>query len=297
MWLTWLPEVGRNLGMAIGPIRDIRTRSPRAMPSQPPMPADIERYALMPLRAVQRLAGDFQGRDVLELGPGDNLVSGLAFVAAGARSYAAVERFASDFNGPRSRLWYRALRDSWQSLMPDREWPDSYDPDSFPEAYADTVRAYTQAVEDFRPSTSYDFVCSFQVGEHVSDVGAFARLTAQALKPDGTAVHRIDFGPHGRWSSFADPLTFLRVPDRLWRIATSHRGMPNRLRCHDFIRAFEEEGLRVEIFDRTMIDAGTVDITRLPKSVASIPTESLLTLDAVFVCRKVQKGDRPSTTS
>ena len=90
------------------------------------------------------------------------------------------------------------------------------------------------------------------MGEHVSDVEQFARLTADLLAPGGMAIHRVDFGPHDCWPDYPDPLTFLRFPPQVWAAMGSNRGTPNRLRHHEFLRAFAVAGLDAEPVDRSV---------------------------------------------
>ena len=67
-------------------------------------------------------------------------------------------------------------------------------------------------------------ICSFQVGEHITDIDAFARTNMELLeKPGGVALHRVDFGPHDCWYSYDDPMTFLRFSDGAWRLTGSNR--------------------------------------------------------------------------
>jgi Methyltransferase domain len=138
---------------------------------------------------------------------------------------------------------------------------------------------------------TFDIVCSFQVGEHVSDVEGFAHSSSKLLKPYGVAVHRIDFGPHGAWRSYEDPLTFLRVPELLWRVMGSARGTPNRRRVHELEDAFRAAGLAVQLCGIERYAASRTDLRRLPSRFRKMPVESVLTETAVLVARHAQ----PST--
>jgi len=110
-------------------------------------------------------------------------------------------------------------------------------------------------------------------------------MNALLLKPGGTAVHRVDFSPHGCWSAYPDPLTFLRFPDWLWNLMGAHRGIPNRHRHDEFCAAFEAAGLKVDATNLERYEPEQVDRARLVKRFQHAPQESLLVSAATYVCR------------
>lgn len=117
-------------------------------------------------------------------------------LAAGARSYTALDRFVGDCSGARAKEWYAGIQRAWPRHFHDRPWPEGLDAERFPEAFADRVRTLDGAVETGRSDRRFDVVTPWQVGEHVKDIRAFASLTAELMRPGGSAVHRVDFGPH-----------------------------------------------------------------------------------------------------
>ena len=64
--------------------------------------------------------------------------------------------------------------------------------------------------------------------EHLYDPLAALDDMAAALTPGGTLIHRIDFRDHGMFAGH-HPLTFLTIPDALYRAMTRGSGRPNRL--------------------------------------------------------------------
>lgn len=278
-------QVAKNVAMGISPLRSARLRRPRAGAAFTGSDQVIERYALQALRTLLSHHGSVEDLDVIELGPGDTLASGLALLAAGAASYTVLDRFVPDYGGPQARRWYVGLAEAWPRCFPERPWPGWLDPASFPEGAGDRLSFIPGSVEQARAGRRYDLVCSFQVGEHVADVDLFARLTADLLAPGGLAVHRVDFGPHDCWERYADPLVFLRFPSRLWSAMGSNRGTPNRLRHHQFLDAFTAAGLRTECVDRTHFAPEKVRLDLLPPPFRTMPTESLLTESVIYLCR------------
>lgn len=164
-------------------------------------------------------------------------------------------------------------------------WPAELHGETFPECCGDRVEVVGLPFEQYRPAKRFDVVCSFQVGEHLSDIEAFARLHRHILAPNGLAVHRVDFAPHDRWEAHEDPLTFLRPPDWLWTLMGSHRGIPNRLRHHEFCAAFEAAGLEIVKTELTTFDPRRIDRARLAPRFRQMPEESLRVESAIYVCR------------
>jgi hypothetical protein len=271
-------ESAKNALMAVPVVRDWRINRPRAGAEF--SPDLLERYAFQGLREVERLVGPVRGKSIVEFGPGDTLSAGIAFLAAGAASYASLDRFVPDYSRAAAKRWYTGVQSGWANAFPDYPWPADLDPSTFPEAYpADRVRHISGAIENAAADTRYDVVTSWQVGEHVNDIQAFANLTARLLVPGGAAIHRIDFGPHDCWLCY-DPWLFLRFPSMLWHMMGSNRGYPNRRRHHEFLAAWQSAGLTVKFHDTTRFD-GT---GRLRGTFVSMPHSSLMIKDTVYVC-------------
>jgi hypothetical protein len=163
-------------------------------------------------------------------------------------------------------------------------WPAHLDPERFPD-YAE-VTTYQVPVEDFDERGRYDLVCSFAVGEHVSDLRAFAAANQRSIAPAGAGVHVIDFGGH-QWERSDDPYLFLRFPDPIWRAMSSNRGLPNRARFHEFVAAFAESGLSVDVVDKKLFRSVR---SRPPSWLGRLPEESTTIQEATFIVRPM--GDR-----
>jgi hypothetical protein len=122
------------------------------------------------------------------------------------------------------------------------------------------------------------------VGEHVNSVRAFAEMNARLLAPNGVGVHRVDFGPHGCWANYHDPLTFLRFPDWLWELMGSNRGTPNRRRYHEFCREFERAGLKIDVIGRELFQKEKIEFTKMAGNFRGMPEDSIATGTAIFIC-------------
>ena len=279
-------QIAYNVAMSVPPIRQWRlNRRPRAGAAFTGDPQLLDRYAFQALRGIERYAGSIRGHTVIEFGPGDTLSAGLAVLAAGAERYVALDRFVPDYSRRAAKRWYEGVRAAWPSAFPDRAWPEYLEARRFPEGYADRVGHLTGSVEQVTVDEQFDIVSSWQVGEHVLDVSAFAFLTARLLKPDGIAIHRVDFGPHDCWRDYRDPLTFLRLPGPIWTAMGRSRGLPNRVRHHEFLEALQAAGLTVRCHDVSTFATSGIEFARLRPQYREIPRESLLVQDVVYVCQ------------
>ena len=277
-------ELAANAAMALPTVRTWRLRKPRAGVRFTGEQGQLDRYAFQALRGGEDVVGSIIGQDVIEYGPGDTLSSGLTMLAAGARSYRALDRFVADYSSAEAKNWYGAIRAAWGGTFPDRPWPEDLDPARFPEAYGDRVGTLDESIESLRSTERFDVVTSWQVGEHVRDIQALADQTARLMRPDGVAVHRVDLGPHA-WERYDDPLLFLRFPSPLWLAMGSNRGLPNRFRHHEFMTAWQGAGLSVVCRDVSHFDDSLIAFDKLARRFRSMPRESLLVRDVVYVCR------------
>jgi SAM-dependent methyltransferase len=279
-------EVAKNVMMAFPQVRRWRLKRPRAGALFTGSAEDLERYAFYPLRNLQEVLGSVKDLDILEIGPGDFMTSGLSLLAGGAKSYTVIDRFIGDYGKPEAKTWYKGIRDAWPRFFPNLNWPKYLETGNFPEDYPDRIDVLTGTIEEANSPKKYDLVCSYQVGEHVNDIEAFARANVDFLTPNGVAVHRVDFGPHDCWAFYQDRLTFLRFPQWLWWLMGSNRATPNRKRYHQVYAALEKAGLRVEVIGLELFPEDMVKRARLAKRFEGMPFDSLTVGTAIFICRR-----------
>lgn len=160
---------------------------------------------------------------VAEIGPGDNFGVALLMRADGAREVHAVDRFWSRRDPERQRAIYAALAAK-------RPEADLFDGPPAEETMRGVVyRAGEPAERFFRTcGLSFDAIVSRAVLEHLFDpLGALDDMAA-ALNPGGQLIHRIDLRDHGMFAGL-HPLTFLTVPDAVYRRMVTASGRPNRV--------------------------------------------------------------------
>ena len=161
---------------------------------------------------------------VAEVGPGDNFGVALRMLGAGAEHVHTIDRYRSVRDNVRETLVYRALaeRHGFGRLLTDAG-------DGSIGIRGLTAHAGALAETFFRSSGHrFDYIVSRAVLEHLYDPLAALDDMAASLTPGGTLIHRIDFRDHGMFAGH-HPLTFLTIPDALYRAMTRGSGWPNRL--------------------------------------------------------------------
>jgi SAM-dependent methyltransferase len=98
---------------------------------------------------------------------------------------------------------------------------------------------------------AFDFIISRAVLEHLYDPISALDDMADALKPGGMLVHRIDLRDHGMFENM-HPLTFLTIPEQIYRRMVRNSGRPNRVLLSAYRDWLKRSGLD-----------GDVRITRL----------------------------------
>jgi SAM-dependent methyltransferase len=238
-----LKELAKNVAMAFGPIRSLRLKSART--SLNPDASQVYRYAFWLPDLVLKHVGPVDGKDILEIGPGDHLATGLTFLALGAKSYTCLDRFPGAYSNQYARSWYEVAREHFPAQF-SRPWPNWLSPATYPDAYPQ-VSTLSTSIEQLQEHRAFDVVCSFAVGEHVTNVDAFAMANRKLLRPTGQAVHYVDFGGHFWEKDPKDPLMFTRIPRWLWNAMGSNRGYPNRVPFPDYTSRLERAGLNVRL--------------------------------------------------
>ena len=238
-----LQEFAKNFAMGFAPFRFIRLKSNRIRTSAAPDKSLLGRYAYWLPELILKYIGSVEGKDILEIGPGDHIGTGLAFIALGARSYTTLDRFTRNYSNQLARGWYALVQEEFSATF-SRPWPGGLSHDSFPQS-CDKVKCLRMSIEELGDCSQYDIVCSYAVAEHVSSVPRFAEANRRLLRRDGRALHAIDFSGHG-WERNGDEMLFTRIPEWAWSAMGSNRGYPNRIPFPDFKLILESAGLDVQ---------------------------------------------------
>ena len=287
IYKDFLKETAKNVLMGNAAFQKWRAKRPRAGAYFTGSDEELERYAFLGLNLIKKYVGDIKGKSVCEIGAGDYLTSGFSLLAAGASRYTVIDRFPGNYTGEIAKRWYQGIEDNWSKTYHEIVWASDIKAADFPENYADRLELIAQPIETAATENKFDIVCSFQVGEHISNVDAFVEMNKRLLeKPNGAALHRVDFGPHDSWFQYRDPMTFLRFSDSAWNLTGSNRGTPNRFRHHQFMEAFDRAGFSVEIVFSEEFEREKVDFSRLDRKFKAMPSESIMVGTAIYLLRQ-----------
>jgi hypothetical protein len=237
--------------MGVPAVRQARLRRPRALTRSSP---DLARtYWEQFARLLEAVGPDrFSGGLVAEVGPGDAIPNGLLALAMGARRYIAIDRFLGDITGPIARGLYRDVLAYAPPCMLEGLRSRGLDPEDFPWDQGDgrppVLELRSEGLEwlSTHRAPRVDLLFSIATLEHLLDVPSALCAMGDLVVPGGTVYHEVDYGPHADWGSYANPLSFLAVPDRLWRLSGSNRGMPNRFRHSELMHSLALSGFRCE---------------------------------------------------
>jgi SAM-dependent methyltransferase len=196
-------------------------------------PTQRAHYALEEFKDYLRDSGlteeDFRGKNILELGPGENLGVALLFLNAGAHSVTCVDRFSSLHSSEKQLATYAALEKKIGLPLLGRFVEEDSQGVHFSPQIRYLKNVAGEHLGDHVSPSSIDIVISRAVLEHVYDVATVLNSMDATLKPGGTMIHEIDFRDHGMFSSYGlHPLTFMTFRGMLWKRMSDQNGSPNR---------------------------------------------------------------------
>lgn len=195
---------------------------------------------------------DLQDKRILEIGPGDNLGVALMFLASGSAQVVSLDKFLSKRESEQERKIYQELRRQLNDYS--RELFDTIiNLDGKIEINSDKLRyIYGHGIEeanDFLEPESFDFIVSRAVLEGIYDIDAAFSVMNSLLIPGGLMIHKIDLRDYGMFSGFGmHPLTFLTIPDSIYRLMTKESGRPNRRLINYYRQKMIDLGYDTKIF-------------------------------------------------
>lgn len=202
------------------------------------------------------------GKRILEVGPGDNFGVALKFIVAGAAQVVCLDKFYSERNLEQQTRIYRQLR---QELSPEQMR-------AFDEAIglngeiklnpARIEYIYGHGVEEadqiLKPA-SFDFIVSRAVIHNVYDLDRGFDAMDRLLAPGGYMLHKIDFSDENMFSSRGmHPLTFLTIPESIYRLMARDSGKPNRRLINDYREQMRRRGYEGKIFISAVLGVGVL---------------------------------------
>lgn len=207
----------------------------------------------------------FAGRRVLELGPGDTLSVGLVARDRGAVHYDAYDRFDL---GARDDEYLRAVYGALVEGGGARA-----------DALLRDAVVHHDPVELKRAGQRYDLVVSRSVLEHVDDLDALYATLRAVTTDDAVMIHKVDLRSHH--NQHDHDLDFLMLPEGPYRFATTHVGMPNRVRATEYLALAPRAGFVTRWAARThVLDVAAVESVRaqLAAPFRAMPVDDLRVL-------------------
>ncbi len=195
---------------------------------------------------------DIQGKKILEIGPGDNFGVALKFLVNGAEQVVSLDKFFSERDPKQQLQIYEAMR---EGLNDQQKY-------IFDEviSFGDTIEfnakklkyIYGHGIEEaggMFEAESSDFIVSRAVVEHLYDTDTAFQVMNNLLIKGGYMLHKIDLRDHGLFTEGGmHPLTFLTIPDPIYKLMTYNCGKPNRRLVNYYKHKMEELGYGMKIF-------------------------------------------------
>jgi SAM-dependent methyltransferase len=257
---------------------------------------------------------NIKGKRILELGCGDNVGVALRFLADEAAQVVCLDKFYALRDSQNERDIYLELR---QRLSSDqrRAFDDAVNLTSGIEINQQRLRCiHGRELDEFARDNNndedrFDIILSRAVIEEIYDPEPIFETADRLLRPGGLVSHKIDLSDYGM-----NPLTFLTIPEWIYRRMASASGIPNR----KLIGYYRELVARFEYSARFFIsnlvgrgdliphkerlelniDYGESEISlienfrpRLNSTFANLPTEDLLVSGIFLVARKPNESD------
>jgi SAM-dependent methyltransferase len=204
----------------------------------------------------------FAGKRILEVGPGDNFGVALRFLADGAAKVVSLDKFYSERNEEQQARIYRALR---EQLSPEQAavFDQSMRLDGQVELNKNRLEyIYGHGIEEadrILEPESFHFIVSRAVMHNVYDIERGFVAMDRVLAPGGYMAHKIDFSDENMFSSRGmHPLTFLTIPERIYRLMAKDSGKPNRKLIADYRKLMRRLDYDAKLFVSSVVGAGAL---------------------------------------
>ncbi|MSP59291.1 MAG: methyltransferase domain-containing protein [Myxococcales bacterium] len=208
----------------------------------------------------------FTGR-VAEIGPGDSAGVALLMRHLGAAAVDLIDRFHSRRDPEQQAAIYQALSRKYglEALRTKATW-DEDGIDGVEWRVGRSAEAFFADCAT-RRGRIYDLVVSRHVMEHLYDPLTGLRDMLRCTKPGGRVAHQVGFHDHGMFTPRHHALTFLEIPEVLYRHMTANSGRPNRVLTHWFRRCLDDL-VAAGAIDYTLDVTHLVDVGRLGRAQA-----------------------------
>ena len=200
---------------------------------------------------------NFRGKRILEIGPGDNLGVALKFLVAGAAQVVCLDKFYSKRKFEQEYELYQALRAQLDENSK-KLFDEAINLKNGIEINSNKLKyIYGISINEARNlfnKESFDFIISRAVLEHIYDIDTAFSVMNDFLVSGGYMMHKIDLQDHKIFSSGEmHPLTFLTIPDFLYRLISKYTSHPNRKLIKYYRQKMIELGYDTKIFITSVV--------------------------------------------
>lgn len=213
-------------------------------------------------RYAQLTPEKIRGMRIVELGCGDNVGVALKFLADGAEQVVCVDKFYSMRDVEKEHTIYVELR---KTLSPVQQaaFDNVADLSSSIKLDEDRLRCiYGLELDEFvAPDTehAFDIVMSRAVIEEIYEPDKLFAAADKLLKVGGLMIHKIDLSDYGMFSNGGmNPLTFLTIPEWLYRRMASESAIPNRKLISYYRDLITRIGYDAQIWVTSVIGGGDI---------------------------------------
>lgn len=205
-----------------------------------------------------------RGKRILELGFGDNVGVALRFLAAGASRVVCIDKFYSRRDVTREREIYAALR---QELSPEEkerlaeavDMAEGIKLNPHRLSCINGLDLETAADQLLKEEQIFDLIISRAVIEEIYEPERVLAAADKLLAPGGLMLHKIDLSDYGIFSEGGmHPLTFLTIPESVYRLMASDSGIPNRKLIDYYRQRMRELGYDAKFFITSLVGHGAV---------------------------------------
>ena len=200
---------------------------------------DYLAYGGVPSSALQRMR-------ILEVGFGDNIGVALKFIAQGASHVSCLDKFYAKRDTDQERQIYRALRETLDEASKTR-FDEAIDLENEVHANPGKIKCIygvdVEDSEDLAHGPLYDLVISRGAIQDIYEPQKAFEGMDRLLVPGGCMLHKIDLSDQGMFRDRGlNPLTYLTIPEAIYRLMAKDSGRPNRKLRSDYHAILAELG-------------------------------------------------------
>ena len=183
-----------------------------------------------------------KNKQILELGPGEDLGIGLYLLYQGIKKYNALDVFDLIKQTPDD--FYSELFSYLKNILKaDDESIESLQNEYrlFRENNSKKLNYVCDKSFNISKFKNIDIIFSQAAFEHFDDIETMISQLSSVVKPGGVLVAQVDLTTHTRWIKTFDPLNIYRFSDFIYNLF-KFKGSPNRVRPYQYKKFLEKYG-------------------------------------------------------